>query len=331
MSDSFTSFLSSIEPSNRFLVEAIRAGYDVLFDGVNDIHKSVDINTIITKIRNKFAYNMPKFGSMVDIRPEGFEYRDTEAGLNVRFVYNGEFLPHYNIENNYIFIPFDDAHVIYDGSTKSILKLLSILHDTLSHELRHWLDHQEFDLNKHRYTRLSQIENNELNDLKASVSALTNEQYINQRTEINAIISEFIEFVLNIVFNKKKIYTFKEMMVIFNKEVTIDELTIDMKKRLYKRLYVFWNALTKLSDIKDKTTDELREELISVIMKSNSKFESIEYTHIDIVNKKSIVFFEANYKLDSDYRSWFANKYIRDGRCLITNLSDAINSNYEHI
>ena len=331
MNESFTNFLNSIQPTNRFLIEAIRAGYDVLFDGVNDIHKSVDINTLITKIRNKFAYNMPKFGTVVDIRSEGFEYRDSEEGLNVRFVYNGEFLPHYDINNNYIFIPFDDDHVIYDSSNKSILKLLSILHDTLSHELRHWLDHQEFDLNKHKYTRLSQIENDELTVLKSSVSALTNEQYINQRTEINAIISEFIEFVITIVFNKKKVYTFKEMMSIFNKEVKVDDLTNDTKKRLYKRLYVFWNALNKLSDIKDKTTDKLREELIDVIMKSNTTFESIEYTHSDIVNKKSIVFFEANYKLDSDYRAWFDNKYIRNGRCLITNLSESINKRYEHI
>ena len=103
----------------------------------------------------------------------------------------------------------------------------------------------------------------------------------------------------------------------------MDGITNDSLNRIKKRLYVFSKALDYLYTIRTNSKDELKHDLISYINKYTGIVESIEYTHDDILNKRNITIFEANYVIDTSYKLWFDSKYVKNDKCISTHHSDA--------
>jgi hypothetical protein len=271
--------------------------------------------------------------------------------LNIKWAYVNEkgnrFMPEYNRNTNTISIPFDIRKIKYNKSYDSVLKVIDQTKRTLIHELKHWHDDIEFDISKNKYTKITQLEMESLKKLEDSAFSFISDpkiDYINQQTEINAYIAEFIDEMLNDAIINEKTYNFDELLVLFNKKlnVPINNLTDDMKKRLYKRLAVFNNSLrnfihkntikknndeddnTTYIPLKDRITDDLKKDLIKTIKEYTGIVESIDYTHQDILNKKDMIFFDVNYTLDEDYKKWFDNKYIINGKCKVKMLENYI-------
>jgi hypothetical protein len=324
----FLFFLNKFKKYEPVLIENMTSEYIKIFEGVNDLKFVFKAEDIFDKIINNVSAKRHTFGYKVTIFGKGFQYSHPSLykgyDLNIRWVNKNDFLPHYDTSVNYIFIPID---IEYDQKLDTIIPIIEKSKDTLIHELRHWHDHVQFDIDRRKFTKRSELEQNSLNKLKNSVNSLKNDDY-NQTTELNANISEFIEYILNLVFNYNEIYSFERLLKIFNDTIDISILTKDMKKRLYKRLFVFYASLIKFSveqnklPFKDRTTNNLRNMLIKEMIDYTGVIESIDYTHNDIISKKDKIIFEANYQLDSDYRKWFNKKYVKNGKCLVYDLKD---------
>jgi len=325
----FLFFLNKLKKYEPVLIENITSGYIKIFEGINDLKFVFDAEDIFNKIIYNISAKRHTFGYKVTISDKGFQYNQISLykgyDLNIRWINENNFSPHYDTTVNYIFIPID---IEYDQKLDTIIPIIEKSKPTLIHELRHWHDHIQFDIDRRKFTKLSELEQNLLNKLKNSVNSLKNDTYLNQTTELNANISEFIEYILDLVFNYNEIYSFENLLKIFNDTVDISILTKDMQKRLYKRLFVFYASLITFSveknklPIKDRTTIDLRNILIKEMINYTGTIESIDYTHNDIISKKDKTIFEANYQLDPDYRKWFNKKYVKNGKCLVNNLKD---------
>ena len=327
MNNQFMQKLETLKIADIDLFEAIVAGYKTIFiEGVNDLKFVFNADDIIQEVINNIEYSRNKTRYELTIRDEGFEYMSPNmfksSDLNIRWVLNADYIGYYDASINYIFIGFDHK---YTKTPKNISDIVKATSNALIHELRHWYDHTTHDIESRKYTRLSQIENPELKQAQLSTSSFANDKYINTSTEINAYITEFIDGVLWNVFNKNVTYTSESLVKLFEKVVPLTGITKDIKKRLYKRLYLFSHAVLYLHTLKDKTTDELKSEMIKYLKKYTGIIESLDYSHINIMNNDKILIFEANYSCDNDYRNWFNAKYVKNDNCIKSALNNVIN------
>ena len=186
------------DSSNSVLIESIEAGYNVIFDGVNDVKFVFNAEDWVIKIIHKIKTNQPTFRSIIKLHDEGFEYICDNAyktqRLHIRWIpVEDDVHNMYDVENNIIWILFSEPYV---KSKEALVDIVINNRDTLIHELRHWFDHVTYNIESNKYTKLSQIENNSLKAVGNSVYSMTNDKYINLTSEINAHISEFIQLIL---------------------------------------------------------------------------------------------------------------------------------------
>jgi hypothetical protein len=324
----FINFLNSIKtPYNTEILDNIQMAYNTIYEGSNDLKFVFNTEDWIDRILHKINTNNPKFKSSIVLHDIGFECIFNDAyknvDLHIKWIPSSEH--NYNMydpENNIIWILFSSK---YNKSNQSLINIVNTEKDSLLHELRHWYDHITYDIEEHKYTKISQLENKSLKNLGDSVFSFSNDKYINLSSELNAHICEFIHIILNDVLYKNKTYSFDDMYKIFTSHIDMNGITNDSKKRIQKRLYVFSKALDYLYTIRTNSKNELKRALISYIDKYTGIVESIDYTHTDILNKRNIVFFEANYSIDTVYKSWFDSKYVKNNNCISTYHLDAYN------
>lgn len=294
--------------AKKFVFVFMEGEYDISFVfSANDI-----IKDIVAAIRGRDGVH-----SAVHLAKSGFEVHIPTVPINVngkpkfnslmiRWLVSETNKSSFSLNQNLIIIEFDHP---YDGTKESAISVVNSTNRSIVHELRHWYDAKVYNMKKNPYTRISQIENSFLKMVDESAYAICNDAYFNNTTEMNAYVSELIYAVLRKFFGTREHIQFDELIHMARTLVDMRSLTDDMKRRLLKRLYVFWKSLNSLEDVKDKSTPELCDELIKHIQSATGIVESIDYSHSDIIHKKNIVFFEANYRLDSGYRKWFDSKY----------------------
>ena len=327
MSHPFMQELENIKTTDIDLFEAIVAGYKTIFnEGINDLKFVFNADDIIQAIIDNIEYSRNRTRYELNILDEGFEYLSPNKfkshDLNIRWVKNADYIGYYDTSINYIFIGFNH---IYTKTPKNMSDIVKLTSNTLIHELRHWYDHITHGIEARKFTRLSQIENPELKQAQLSTTSFANDKYINASTEINAHIIDFIDGILWNVLNTNTKYTSKSLMELFEKLVPLNGITKDSKKRIYKRLYLFSQTILYLYTLKDKTTDELKSEMIDYLKSYTGVMESLDYTHSNIIKASNIPLFEANYMFDTDYRTWFNAKYVKKGKCIQSTLNNVIN------
>lgn len=363
MDNAFKHFIESI-CTDKQLQKAILDGYSLIFEGINDVNHVFEHNKIISDIMYRFNTKASDLSSHIEINNIGFQYTQYDCmyntDLNVRWMkYNPEIdvVPHYNPDNNYIIMSMHPS-VGYDQSRISILKNIEATRSILIHELNHWLDTNKNKLTSTKYTRMSQIENpeliDELKNIHKAVEGLLGDEYeaklydlkynsgktqseveyANVQTELNSNLHEIIyNMIKNYLSNNGEIQSFDHLLAILDGQVNFDLLTTDSKKRLYKRLYVFFKALSSIKHTIAMTSDMLKAELFTYFTSDKgamkpvhkSKLESLEYTHTDIMKNRNVSIFEANYIIDPEYKNWFDDKYCSNGYYIVSSLCESIN------
>lgn len=322
----FINFLDFIKMKHNIeILDTIQSAYTTIYEGSNDLKFVFNAEDWIDRILHKINTNNPKFKSSIVLHDIGFEcifndaYKNTD--LHIKWIPTSEHNHNiYDPKTNTIWIIFSSK---YDKTQKSMINIVISEKDALLHELRHWLDHVTYNIEENKYTKLSQLENKSLKNLGDSAFSFSNDKYINLSSELNAHICEFIQVILDDVLYKNKTYAFNDLYKIFTTHINMDGITNDSLNRIKKRLYVFSKALDYLYTIRTNSKDELKHDLISYINKYTGIVESIEYTHDDMLNKRNITIFEANYAIDASYKLWFDSKYVKKDKCISTHHSDA--------